>query len=108
MSQSVRERISELAVLKTVGFRDRTVLGVVLAESILIIAIGGGLGLLLGWFATAALSSAFTSMMGIGLSLSTGLVAMGIGIMIFAGVAAGIFPAMSAMRLSIVDALARR
>jgi ABC-type antimicrobial peptide transport system permease subunit len=46
--------------------------------------------------------------MGIGLSLSTGLVAMGIGIMIFAGVAAGIFPAMSAMRLSIVDALARR
>ena len=45
MAQSVRERISELAVLKTVGFRDRTVLGIVMAESILIMVIGGGLGL---------------------------------------------------------------
>ena len=108
MSQSVRERISELAVLKTVGFRDRTVLGIVISESILIMVIGGGLGLLFGWVATSALSSTFASMMGMELSLSTGLVAMGIGIMIFAGVGAGIFPALSAMRLSIVDALARR
>ena len=41
MSQSVRERIPELAVLKTVGFSDGSVLGIVLSESILIIALGG-------------------------------------------------------------------
>ena len=107
MSQSVRERIGELAVLKTVGFSDRTMLGVVLSESILIMVIGGGLGLLFGWVAVTALSGAFTSMLGIGLSLSPGLVIMGVAFMIAAGVIAGIFPALSAMRLPIVDALAR-
>ena len=107
MSQSVRERIGELAVLKTVGFRDRTVLGVVLSESILVMSIGGALGLLIGWVAITALNSAFVSMMGIGISLSPGLVAIAVVIMIVAGIIAGIFPALSAMRLSIVDALAR-
>ena len=107
MSQSVRERISELAVLKTVGFRDSTVLGVVLSESILVIVIGGGLGLLIGWAAITALSSTFVSMMGIGISLSPGVAMTAVAIMIAAGIIAGIFPALSAMRLSIVDALAR-
>jgi putative ABC transport system permease protein len=107
MSQSVRERIGELAVLKTVGFSDRTMLGVVLSESILIMVIGGGLGLLFGWVAVTALSGAFTSMLGIGLSLSPGLVITGVAFMVAAGVIAGIFPALSAMRLPIVDALAR-
>ena len=107
MSQSVRERISELAVLKTVGFRDRTVLGVVLSESILVILIGGTLGLLIGSVAVAGLNDAFMSMMGLGVSLSPGVVASAVIIMVATGIIAGIFPALSAMRLSIVDALAR-
>ena len=107
MSQSVRERISELAVLKTVGFRDRTMLGIVLSESILIMVIGGGLGLLLGWGAVTVLSAEFVKMMGIGISISAGTATVAILIMIAAGVIAGLFPALSAMRLSIVDALAR-
>lgn len=107
MSQSVRERISELAVLKTVGFRDRTVLGVVLSESILIMAIGGGLGLLLGWMIVNALSAEFVKMMGIGISVTPGTAGIGVLILVVSGVIAGIFPALSAMRLSIVDALAR-
>ena len=49
MSQSVRERISELAVLKTLGFTDRAVLGIVLAEAVLIMLMGGLLGLGIGW-----------------------------------------------------------
>jgi putative ABC transport system permease protein len=47
MAQSVRERINELAVLKAVGFTDRGVLGLVLAESCLLATIGGLLGLAL-------------------------------------------------------------
>jgi putative ABC transport system permease protein len=107
MSQSVRERIGELAVLKTVGFRDSTMLGIVLAESILIVTIGGMLGLLLGAGLAAAMSSTFASMMGIGLSLTPGALALGIGIMLATGVAAGLFPALKARRLTIVEALAR-
>jgi hypothetical protein len=46
MAIAVRERTSELAVLKAVGYSDRFVLGIVLAESLLLALIGGGIGLL--------------------------------------------------------------
>jgi putative ABC transport system permease protein len=49
MAQSVRERTSELAVLKTLGFTNGSVLGLVLAESLFITSVGGGLGLLAAW-----------------------------------------------------------
>jgi putative ABC transport system permease protein len=107
MAQSVRERISELAVLKTVGFRDRTVLGIVISESMLIMVIGGTLGLLAGAGLARMASEMFSAMAGIGLSLSAESLALAILIMIVAGIVSGIFPALKAMRLSIVDALAR-
>ena len=107
MSQSVRERIGELAVLKTLGFRDSTMLAIVLAESILIVAIGGMLGLLLGAGFAAAMSGTFAAMMGVGLSLSPGALTLGIGIMLVTGIAAGLFPALKARRLTIVEALMR-
>ena len=45
MAQSVRERTSELAVLKTLGFSGAAILALVLAESLFIALVGGGLGL---------------------------------------------------------------
>lgn len=102
MSQSVRERISELAVLKTVGFEDKTVLGIVLSESIVIMSIGGLLGLGTGW-----LLIQFGGMLP-GIVLPTGSVFVALGFMIGAGLIAGLFPALKAMRLSIIDALAVR
>ena len=56
MSQAVRERIPELAVLKCLGFTDRTVLGLVLAESFLLCFIGALIGLLLASAVTAGIS----------------------------------------------------
>lgn len=106
MSQSVRERISELAVLKTVGFGDRTVLGIVLSESILIMLIGGLLGLGLGWLIVQGVAKEMAAFLP-GVFLSPGAVASGVAMMIGAGILAGIFPALKAMRLSIIDALAR-
>ena len=106
MSQSVRERISELAVLKTLGFTDRTVLGIVLSESILIMLLGGLLGLGLGWLIVKGIAQQMGSFLP-GIFLSPGAIAIGIGLMIGAGILAGIFPALKAMRLSIIDALAR-
>ena len=102
MSQSVRERISQLAVLKTLGFADRTVLGIVLSEWMVVPAMASrprpGLA---GRAGLAQQMAAF--LQGIFLSPGTMAVAMMAG----AGIVAGIFPALKAMRLWIVDALAR-
>ena len=106
MSQSVRERISELAVLKTLGFSDRSVLGIVLAESIVIMLIGGLLGLGVGWMLVQGAAKAMGAFLP-GMFLSPTAIATAVAIMIGAGIAAGIFPALKAMRLSIIDALSR-
>ena len=106
MSQSVRERISELAVLKTLGFADRSVLFIVLAESILIILIGGLLGLGLGWFIVQGMAEQFGAFLP-GVFLSPTAIMTAVAIMLGTGVVAGIFPAIKAMRLSIIDALSR-
>ena len=106
MSQSVRERISELAVLKTLGFTDRSVLGVVLSESILIMLIGGLLGIGVGWVLVQGAAQAMGAFLP-GIFLSPQAMLTAVGIMVLAGIVSGIFPALAAMRLSIIDALAR-
>jgi putative ABC transport system permease protein len=107
MAQSIRERISEIAVLKTLGFADRSVLFVVLSESILIMLIGGLLGLGTGWILVQGLSQQMAATLP-GVFLSGAAVIFGVIGMVAAGVVAGVFPAAKAMRLTIVDALARR
>ena len=104
MSQSVRERISELAVLKTLGFGDRTVLGIVLSESILIMLLGGLLGLGLGWLIVQGLAKEMGAFLP-GVFLSPAAIAGGVAMMIVAGILAGIFHALKAMRLSIIEAV---
>ena len=106
MSQSVHERISELAVLKTLGFSDRSVLGIVLSESILIMGFGGLLGLLVGWVLVQGAAAALGSFLP-GIYFSPEQMLTAVGIMLGAGIVSGIFPALKAMRLTIIDALAR-
>ncbi|MEZ0469125.1 ABC transporter permease [Luteimonas salinilitoris] len=107
MAQAVRERIPELAVLKTIGFRDGTVLGLVLAESVVLVLIGGVLGLglaaVLGPMVSAG-SGGVINLPAIGLSSWL----LGLGLMIAIGLLVGALPALRAMRLNIVDALAGR
>lgn len=107
MAQAVRERTSELAVLKTIGFTSTSVLGMVLAESILLVMLGGVLGLglaaVIGPIVTAV-SGGVINLPAIGLQ-SWGL---GLGLMIAIGLLVGALPALRAMRLNIVDALAGR
>ena len=106
MSQSVRERIAELAVLKTLGFTDRSVLGIVLSESIFIMLFGGLIGLGIGWLLVQMAAAAGGAMLP-GIYLTPQAMMTAIGIMVLSGIVAGIFPALKAMRLSIIDALAR-
>ncbi|MDR2011884.1 MAG: ABC transporter permease [Rhodanobacter sp.] len=107
MAQAVRERIPELAVLKTLGFTNRGVLSLVLAESILLILLGGVLGLVCAALTVSALQTSMgaqipMSQVGGAIWLRGVLLMIGIGLLI------GVLPALRGMRLRIVDALAGR
>lgn len=102
MSQAVRERIPELAVLKCLGFRDRQVMGLVLAESFVLCALGALAGMGLAVLVMQGLPPEFPitadgfvwAVAGASVLLLTALV--------------GLPPALTAQRLKIVDALAGR
>ena len=103
MSQAVRERIPELAVLKCLGFTDRTVLGLVLAESFALCLLGALAGMFL---ATIIPPLAFPPEIPV---RTTAQVWMFVGgVVLLLAVAVGLPPAWRAMRLKIVDALAGR
>ena len=104
MAQAVRERTSELAVLKTLGFSNATVLALVLAESLFIAIAGGGLGLFTAWAIVVFVGDPTKGML-TPFVLPNRDVVLGIGLMAAVGVAAGLLPAAGAMRLRIVDAL---
>ncbi len=106
MAIAVRERMRELAVLKAVGFSDPFVLSLVLGESLLLAAIGGGLGLALCKLATPLLAKLSGGMLPY-LYLAPIAIVSGLLVALIVGTAAGILPAWSAMRLRVVDALRR-
>jgi putative ABC transport system permease protein len=106
MAISVRERTAELAVLKAIGYSDRTVLFFVLAESLAIALFGGLLGLLLAVAATPVLATALASMLP-NLALPRSILAMGLVVALVVGVAAGLLPGIGAMRMRVVNALRR-
>ena len=107
MAQAVRERIPELAVLKTIGFTNRSLLLLVLAESVMLVVLGGLIGLALA----AVMMPGVSAASGGQIQLPTVLPqtwATGFVLMIVIGVIVGAIPALRAMRLNIVDALAGR
>jgi len=105
MAIAVRERVRDLAVLKAVGFSDVFVLVLVLAESLLIAAVGGALGLAgaklltLGGDPTHGMLPFFY--------LSPQTVVVGFSVALVVGVVAGLLPAITAMKLNVVAALRR-
>jgi putative ABC transport system permease protein len=105
MAMSVRERTGELAVLKTVGFGDGFVLAIVLAESLLVAALGGALGLLLARL--MILGGDPTGGLLPGFHVPTGGLVLGFGLALAVGLLAGLFPALTAARLRVAEALRR-
>lgn len=108
MAQAVRERIPELAVLKTIGFSNRSVLLLVLGEAVLLVTIGGLLGLLLAPIAMTAATRLSGGFIQLPSSLPPESWLTGLALVIAFGVLSGLLPALRAMRLNIVDALAGR
>ncbi|HXG87336.1 MAG TPA: FtsX-like permease family protein [Vicinamibacterales bacterium] len=103
MAQSVRERRSEVGVLKTLGFSNASILTLVLGESVLIALVGGGLGLLVAWLfvqqgdPTGGMLPIFV--------LPNRDVATGAALIVVLGLLAGLMPALGAMNLKITEAL---
>jgi putative ABC transport system permease protein len=106
MAQSVRERVPELAVLKTLGFTDGSVLGFVLAEAIALCLVGGVIGLALATLLGAMVEKGTGGQFQLNVN---GLIwVIGIATIFLMSMAVGLFPALRARRLKIVDALAGR
>ncbi|WP_440976385.1 ABC transporter permease [Pseudoxanthomonas winnipegensis] len=106
MAQAVRERVPELATLKTLGFQDRTMLWLVLVESLLLIGLGGAIGLGLAAGILPALAAKAGGMLPARVPGQTW--AVGAGLVVVIGLVVGVLPALRARRLKIVDALAGR
>lgn len=107
MAQAVRERIPELAILKTLGFTNKGVLGLVLAEAVLLIVLGGVIGLALATLVISALQTSLGGQMPMS-PVGGAIWLRGIALMIGIGLVVGALPALRGMRLRIVDALAGR
>jgi putative ABC transport system permease protein len=111
MSMAVRERRTEIAVLKTLGFTSSKVMGLIVAEAVVLGALGGGLGIAgsqgLIWLLTNA-PGISDMLAGIGLSelqLRPAIAAVGFVVALLLGFAAGFVPAMNAYRARITDML---
>jgi putative ABC transport system permease protein len=105
MAQSVRERTSEMAVLKTLGFSNGSILSMVLGESVFICVLGGSLGLLVAWLFVQG-GDPTGGMLPIFI-LQPRAIAIGAALIVVMGVTAGLLPALSAMQLKITDGLRR-
>ena len=105
MAQTVRERVTEIGVLKSIGFTDRRILLLVLGESCLIALVGGGMGL---GIAFALISAGDPTGGGLPIFFfPTNKLVLGIFFAVMLGLATGLIPALRAMRLQIAEALRR-
>ncbi len=104
MMMAARERTREIAVLKALGFNDRTVMGLVLAESLMIALLGGALGTglarLVFHFSDFTAGGFFPNF-----EVTGSTILQGLGIAALLGLLSGAVPAWNAARLKVVDAM---
>lgn len=107
MAMSVRERIREVGILKTLGFTNDSILGMIMGESLILALIGGALGVL---FAALLVSffghmhQSFVAQMR-GMTMTPICIAICFGVAAFIGVISSLLPALSAARTNILDSL---
>ena len=104
MAQSVRERTSEFAVLKTLGFRSGGIVTMVLAESLVITALGGAIGIGLAMLFAGAMSAALQQYFPV-IGLPPDAIVTGAVLVVVLAVLAALLPSLEAGRLKITEAL---
>ena len=105
ISQSVRERTTDLAVLKTLGYQDLQIFNMVLLEATFLIFLGVSLGLGLSLLSLPAIDAASGGMMEGLVYLTWNKIFLAIGIGITVSFVSSIMPAYKALNLKVVDAL---
>ncbi len=111
MSMAVRERRTEIAVLKTLGFSSGQVMGLIVAEALLLgilggaLGVGGSHGIMWTLTHTPGIKDALAGIGLTDLSLRPLVAALGFAVALFLGFAAGLVPALNAYRSRITDML---
>ena len=108
MAMSARERFTEVAVMKALGFRPGTVWALILSESVLIALLGGVVGVVAAKVIYQFIG--LGDMMALFLQnfkISSGTIALGLGVSVLIGFVSGGIPAWTAARIKIVDGLRR-
>lgn len=105
MMMAVRERIGEIAILKTLGFQNSLLSGMVVAEAMGISILGGAIGLGLSRLAFAGNTPLSTFFPGFG--VTGGTIALGLMLAAGLGLISGAIPAWQSARLSVVGAMRR-
>ncbi len=109
MSMAVRERRTEIAVLKTLGFPGRLVLLLIVGEALTLALTGGALGIVLGWATVRTLMNApfvgalFAGFPSAGLTPAIALQALGVALLV--GIVSGLAPALAACRAGVTESL---
>jgi len=107
MAQTFRERVPELAVLKTLGFSDALVSLLVLGEAVLLCAFGGAIGLGIAALLAPGVAHGIKDILP-GFEVVWQSLVFGLAIAVLLGIVVGAVPALTARRLRIVDALRER
>ena len=106
MAMSVRERVREVGILKTLGFTGGEVLGIILGEASIISLIGGVVGLLLATVLVSMVRHADIQFANINaMAVSLDIWALCLAVALFIGLSSAFIPARGASRTSILDAL---
>jgi len=105
MLVSVTERTREIGVRKAVGARRRDILMQFLIEAATLSAVGGGIGIVGGWFVSYLISQIDTGDIPLNAVVTPDIVILAISVSVFIGLASGIYPAMRAASLNPIDAL---
>jgi putative ABC transport system permease protein len=106
MVMAVRERTREIGVLKTLGFSGGRILRLILGESVLLALLGGLPGVALAALFAAALETSVGNFIP-GFAVTPGIALNALLLMLGFGLATGLIPAITAMRLKIATALGR-
>jgi putative ABC transport system permease protein len=106
MAQSVRERTNEIGVLKTLGFSSGSVLRIVIGEALFLTIFGGLIGFGLAYLMVGGLAPTMKKYFPV-FEVGDSTIITAFVLMVALGVITGLWPAVSAMRLKITDALRR-
>ncbi|MGA7989873.1 MAG: FtsX-like permease family protein [Thermoanaerobaculia bacterium] len=109
MAMAARERVTEIAVLRTLGYPKHTILGLILGESLLLSAVGGllGLGVFVALFPGFKRALLYSPMAGFaaGMKVFPAVLIAGFAVTLLVGLFAGLVPAVRSARRSITDGL---